>query len=260
MKIATFNVNSINARVDLIIRWLTEKNPIDVLCFQEIKCEESKFPFEKFESLGYECAIFGQKAYNGVAICSKFGFEDVQKGFGDPFWDEQKRFIKARIKGIDICNIYAPHGDLEGEKHTYKLEFFRYLKNYIKERYNLAKDNLLIVGDLNIAREDIDVWAPELLRGTVDFMDDEREVFEDFLSIGLHDLYRECHPEDHGYTWWDYMTAAIWRNEGMRIDYILASDPMKDRCQEIVVDLWTRRRRSPKPSDHAPIVATFEDA
>ena len=258
MKVATFNVNSINARVELIVRWLQEKNPIDVLCMQEIKCEEHKFPYEHFARIGYECEAFGQKAYNGVAICSRIGFEEVQKGFGDPFWDEQKRFMRARIKGVDICNVYAPHGDLEGEKHTYKLEFFRFMKKYIQSRYDLRKDNLLIVGDLNVAKEDIDVWAPELLRGTVDFMDDEREVFEDFLSIGLHDLFRECHPDLHGFTWWDYMTAAVWRDEGMRIDYILASDPMKERCVEIEVDMWTRRRRSPKPSDHAPLVATFD--
>ena len=259
MKIATFNVNSINARKDLIIRWLTEKNPIDVLCFQEIKCEEQKFPLQDFQNIGYECAIFGQKAYNGVAICSKLGFEEIQKGFGDPFWDEQKRFLRAKIAGIDIINIYAPHGDLAGEKHTYKLQFFKYLKEYIGSRYDLSTDDLLLVGDLNVARDDIDVWAPDLLRGTVDFMDDEREAFEDFLSVGLHDLYRECHPEEHGFTWWDYMTAAVWRDEGMRIDYILASDPMKERCEEIYVDMWTRRRRSPKPSDHAPIVGVFKD-
>ena len=258
MKVATFNVNSINARIDLIRRWLEEKNPVDVLCMQEIKCEEHKFPFGVFEELGYRCAVYGQKGYNGVAICSKLGFEEVQKGFGDPFWDEQKRFIKARIKGVDICNVYAPHGDLDGPKHSYKLTFFDYLRQYIQERYDLARDLMLLVGDLNLAREDKDVWAPELLRGSVDFMDDEREAFEKLISIGLHDLFRECHPNEHGFTWWDYMTAAIWRDEGMRIDYILASDPMKERCKEIVVDLWTRRRRSPKPSDHAPVVATFD--
>ncbi len=257
MKIATFNVNSINARLELIQRWLTQKNPVDVLCMQEIKCEESKFPFEAFQSMGYECAVFGQKAYNGVAICSKLGFERVQKGFGDPFWDEQKRFISARIKGVDICNIYAPHGDLDGEKHRYKLRFFSFVKEYIQANFSL-QEPLLVVGDMNVARDSLDVWSPQLLEGSIGFLEDERAYFEEFLAIGLYDLFRECHPKESGFTWWDYITAAVWRDEGMRIDYILASKPMKSRCSEIEVDMWPRRRRSPKPSDHAPVVAKFD--
>lgn len=256
MKIATFNVNSINARKDLIIRWLSEKIELDVLCMQEIKCEEHKFPFDDFAKIGYECQVFGQKAYNGVAICSRLGFEDVQKGFGDEFWDEQKRFIQATIKGVIICNVYAPHGDVAGEKHQYKLSFFEHLAQYTKKLLQTT-NKCLVVGDLNVAREPIDVWAPELLEGTIGFMQDEREAFEKFLAVGLVDLFRSCHPEEHGFTWWDYMTAAVWRDEGMRIDYILASKAMEKRCQEIYVDMWTRRRRVPKPSDHAPVVASF---
>ncbi|BCD61959.1 exodeoxyribonuclease III [Nitratiruptor sp. YY08-26] len=258
MKIATFNVNSINARLELIKRWLTEKNPIDILCFQEIKCEENRFPFKDFEELGYQCAVFGQKAYNGVAICSKFDFEEIQKGFGDPFWDEQKRFIRAKIKGIHICNVYAPHGDFDGEKHIYKLQFFKNLKEYLQQ-FDLKKEEIIVVGDMNVAREDIDVWDAELLRGTIGFMDDERKAFEDFLHIGLIDLFRACHPDTKQFTWWDYKNAAVWRDEGMRIDYILTSDPVKDKCESIEVDMWPRRRRSPTPSDHAPVVAVFAD-
>ena len=257
MKIATFNVNSINARLELIKRWLVEKNPVDVLAMQEIKCEESKFPFEDFKKLGYECAVFGQKGYNGVAICSKFGFEEVQKGFGDPFWDEQKRVIRGRIKGVEVINVYAPHGDLDGEKHIYKLQFFKKLKEYVS-KFDLKRQMVAVVGDMNVARDDIDVWAPELLRGTIGFMDDEREAFEDFLSTGLHDTFRECHPDIPGFTWWDYMSAAVFRDEGMRIDYILTSTPLKERCIDIYVDMWTRKRRKPTPSDHAPVVGEFD--
>lgn len=257
MKIATFNVNSIRARKDLIIRWLTEKIELDVLCIQELKCEEKDFPFKDFENIGYRCEVFGQKAYNGVAICSKLEFEEAKKGFGDDFWDKEKRFIQAKIAGVNILNVYAPHGDIEGERHIYKLNFFKYLKEYIDKNFDLKKDKVLVVGDMNVARSDIDVWEPELLRGTIGFMDDEREAFEDFLSVGLIDLYRKFHPDSHGFTWWDYRNAAVWRDEGMRIDYILSSPPIEKLCKSIDVDMWTRRRRSPTPSDHAPLVAEF---
>ncbi|WP_200762360.1 exodeoxyribonuclease III [Nitrosophilus alvini] len=258
MKIATFNVNSIKARKELIIRWLNEKVSIDVLCFQELKCTDENFPYEDFENLGYKCEVFGQKAYNGVAICSKFPFEEVQKGFGDEKMDREKRFIRAKINGINILNIYAPHGEIEGVKHEYKLRFFEYLGNYIKNNFSLEKDMVCVAGDMNVARDDIDVWEPELLRGTIGFMDDEREAFEKFLSIGLVDLYRKFHPNSHGFTWWDYRNAAVWRDEGMRIDYILASPPLSKLCKKIEVDMWTRRRRSPTPSDHAPVIVHFE--
>lgn len=257
MTIATFNVNSIRARKDLVIRWLTEKIDLDILCLQELKCEEKDFPYKDFEKLGFECAVFGQKAYNGVAILSKFGFDDIKKGFKNEKFDKEKRFIQAKINGINIINIYAPHGDLDGEKHIFKLEFFKYLKNYIKENFDLEKDDLAVVGDMNVARNDIDVWEPELLRGTIGFMDDEREVFEDFLKPGLIDTYRKLHPKEHGFTWWDYKNAAFWRDEGMRIDYILTSPPLFKKIKSIDVDLWTRKRRKPTPSDHAPVVADF---
>ncbi len=259
MKIATFNVNSINARKDLIIRWLKEKNPIDILAFQEIKCQEDKFPFKDFANLGYECEIFGQKAYNGVAICSKFPIKEVKKGFGDDFWDGQKRFMEAKIEDITLINIYAPHGEVTGERHIYKLNFFKKLKEYIKENFDLSKDKVCVVGDMNIAKDPIDVWDAELLEESIGFMKDEREVFKDFLKVGLIDLFRECKKQEHGFSWFDYRNAGVWRNEGMRIDYILSSKPLKELCKDIYVDMWTRRRRSPTPSDHAPVVAEFEE-
>ncbi len=259
LKVATFNVNSIKARKDLIIRWLTEKNQIDILCFQELKCEEKNFPFEDFKRLGYECAVNGQKAYNGVAICSKFPLSQIQKGLNSEKFDAQKRVIKAKIKETTFYNIYAPHGGEEGdEKHLYKLEFFKFLKEYVEKNHNLEKERVCILGDMNVAREDIDVYDPDLLRGVIDFMDDEREVFEEFLSIGLIDLFRKAHPDVHGFTWWDYKTAAVFRDEGMRIDYILASPPLAEKLIDIKVDMWTRYRRKPTPSDHAPVVAAFD--
>ena len=259
LTLATFNVNSIKARKELLIRWLTEKVNIDVLCLQELKCEEKNFPFEDFEKLGYQCAVNGQKTYNGVAICSKLPMKNIQKGLNSEKFDTQKRVIKADIKDITLYNIYAPHGGEEGsEKHLYKLEFFKFLKEYIKTNHDLENEKVCILGDLNVARDDIDVYDPELLRGVIDFMDDEREVFEDFLSIGLIDLFREKYPDKHGFTWWDYKTAAVFRDEGMRIDYILASPPLAEKLIDIKVDMWTRYRHKPTPSDHAPVVAEFD--
>ena len=257
MKIATFNVNSIRARKDLIIKWLTEKIDLEILCLQEIKCEDKDFPYKDFEAIGYECVVFGQKAYNGVAILSKIGFDEVKKGFGDEKFDKEKRFIQAKIKDKNILNVYAPRGSLEGERHIFKLEFFNFLKEYIQKNFDLEKDDLAVVGDMNIARENIDVWDSELLRGSIGFMDDEREKFEDFLKIGLIDLYRSVHPKKSGFTWWDYKNGAFWKNMGMRIDYILTSPTLFKKAKSIDIDLWTRKRRKPIPSDHAPLVAKF---
>ncbi len=258
MEIATFNVNSIRARMDLLERWLKEKRAVDLLALQEIKCTEENFPFERFERLGYDCAVFGQKGYNGVAICSKYPLYDIKKGFADSLFDNQKRVIAAKAGDYRIINVYAPHGDLEGEKLIYKLRFFSKLKSYIVENFSL-KEKLIVVGDMNVARDDMDVWDPVLLKGSIGFMDEEREAFEDFVSIGLVDTYRELRPNEPGFTWWDYKNGAIWRNQGMRIDYILTSPNAFERCEDIDVDLWTRKRRSPTPSDHAPVVAHFRD-
>lgn len=258
MKISTFNVNSIRARKDLVIEWLKKRGDIDILSLQELKCQEEDFPFEDFKKIGFFCEVFGQKAYNGVAICSKYKFDEVYKGFGDKYWDREKRFIRARINGIDILNVYVPHGEIEGEKHIYKLKFYLFLKEYIKNNFNLNSSKLILLGDMNVARDEIDVWDPNLLEGSIGFMDDERRYFEELLSIGLIDLYRELHPKEHGFTWWDYRNGAIWRDYGMRIDYILASSNLAKRCKDIEVDKWSRKRRKPTPSDHAPIVAWFD--
>lgn len=258
LTVATFNVNSITARSTLVLKWLLEKNPVDILCLQELKCEENAFPFGPFHEAGYECVVFGQKGYNGVAICSKFSMKEIQKGFGNERLDRQKRLIRASIASIDVINIYAPHGGgFEDPKHAYKLEFYEYLTDYIKKNVDLGRQ-VICVGDMNVARSNLDVYDPAAFKDTIGFMEDEQEAFEKFLQSGLVDLYRMMHPNESGFTWWDYRGGGIWKNEGMRIDYILASPVLAQKCQEIFVDLWPRKRRSPTPSDHAPIVAAFE--
>lgn len=261
MKICTFNVNSIRVRKDLIGEWLDHRNDnIDVLCFQELKATEEYFPTADFEKMGYHCDIFGQKAYNGVAICSRLPLENTRKGFGDKEWDEQKRIITAKIKdtGISLINIYAPHGGTRGEeKFDYKLGWYKKLISSLDTFFS-PKDPLIIVGDMNVARTDLDVYDPKGLEDSIGTMPEEREALNSLLEWGLTDVFRKIYPDRVQYSWWDYIGGAIWKNEGMRIDYILCTEPLLSMIKGIEVDLWPRRRRTPKPSDHAPVIVTLE--
>lgn len=257
MKVATYNVNSIKARKELLLSWL-EREPIDILCLQELKQKEDTFPFKEFEERGYRCEVFAQKTYNGVCICSKFSIEEVRKGFGDSYFDEQKRIISARIRGVWFINVYAPHGDVRGtDKFYYKLEFYDRLLAYLKENHS-PNEPICMVGDFNVARDDRDVFDPELLRDTIGTMKEEREAFESIMNWGFIDAFRYLYPDEVQFTWWDYVGGMIWKNKGMRIDYILITEPLKDKLVDVYVDLWPRKRRTPKPSDHAPVVGVFE--
>ncbi|MFQ6037743.1 MAG: exodeoxyribonuclease III [Candidatus Aminicenantales bacterium] len=260
MKISTFNVNSVNARKDLIQDWLKHRGEdIDVLCLQEIKCIDEQFPAEPFTRKGFSCAVFGQKGYNGVAVCSRIPIKDVKMGLGDPEWDEQKRVLTIAIDRLSVINVYAPHGGLRGEeKFTYKLDWYQKFLKTLDKRYS-PEDPLILVGDFNVARDDLDVYDPQALADTIGTMAEEREAFQALLAWGLSDAFRHLHPNERSFTWWDYIGGAIWRNEGMRIDYILCTRALLDRVKEVEVDLWPRRRRSPAPSDHAPVIATLEN-
>lgn len=258
VKICTYNVNSIRVRKDLILEWLKHRSEdIDILCFQELKAMDSLFPYEDFENMGFQCEVFGQKTYNGVAICAKSPFKDVQKGLGDATWDEQKRFIAATVDGIRIINIYAPHGDLQGEeKFDYKQGWYKELISTLENNFS-PKDPILIVGDFNIAREDRDVYDADALRGGIGTLPEERARFEALLEWGLIDAFRHKYPEKTQFTWWDYIGGAIWRDQGMRIDYILCTESLISGIDSLHVDLWPRKRREPKPSDHAPLIASL---
>jgi exodeoxyribonuclease-3 len=259
LKICTFNVNSIRSRKKLIINWLEHRNKdIDVLCFQELKVIEEDFPYEDFEKSGYKCEVFGQKAYNGVAICSKVPLENQKRGFGDERWDEQKRLVSARVGEINIINVYAPHGDLRGtDKFHYKLDWYEKFLSHLKENYS-PDEKIVIVGDFNVAVEDRDVYDVEVLRDVIGTMEEERKAFKELLSWGLVDAFRALYPEKQQFTWWDYIGGAIWKDEGMRIDYILCTKPQVDKLKDVEVDLWPRRRRTPTPSDHTSLIGIFD--
>ena len=256
MKIATFNVNSVRARAENLSRWL-ERVELDVLCLQETKVTDDLFPHELFQPFGYRCLVHGQKGYNGVATCLRSGADEVAKGFGDGD-DEERRVLSVRLGELWIVNVYAPHGELPGNpKHDEKLAFFRRFREFLQRTFD-PQQPLVVVGDMNVARTDQDVWDPAALEGTIGVLPDEREAFEHVLAWGLEDCYRKLHPKERAFTWWDYRTAGIWRDEGMRIDYVLGTEPVAKRCRSVEVDLWPRRRRTPKPSDHAPVIAEFD--
>ena len=258
MKICTFNVNSIRARKDLIIKWLNHReNDLDVLLIQELKAIPDQFPYTDFQALGFSCAVFGQKAYNGVCICTKLPMESVVMGFQAEQWDDQKRMISARIQGITIVNVYAPHGGFPGsEKHDYKQAWYKRFLYHLDTHWT-PQIPLIAAGDFNVALQNLDLYSPEELLGTIGTLKEERNAFQKILDWGVIDVFRHLHPNQKQFTWWDYQTAGIWRDEGMRIDYFLCSEPLIPRIKGIEVDLWPRRRRTPTPSDHAPVILTL---
>ena len=252
MRIATWNVNSIRARIEHLSDFLINKN-IDVVLLQEIKCMNEVFPREYFEDLGYNCAVFGQKTYNGVAILSKYLIEDVRTGNEIFHNDEQARYIEAFINGYKIASVYVPNGqDVALPAYEYKLRFLERLIEYIKPE--LAENKFIIGGDFNIARSDLDVYNPKSWKGKVCCTDRERALFEDLLSIGLVDYHREMSGDQPIYTWWDYRHSGFAKNYGLRLDYILSS--LNISVQNCEIDLETRGKE--KPSDHAAVIVDLQ--
>ncbi|MEO5357506.1 MAG: exodeoxyribonuclease III [Nitrospirae bacterium YQR-1] len=258
MKICTFNVNSVKVRLELLAEWLKRRqNDIDVLCLQELKTVDEAFPHDFFNSLGFHCETFGQKAYNGVAICSKLPIVNVKKGFLHDTPESQKRIIQADIGTVRIINVYAPHGDVRGtEKYHYKLDWYRALMNHM-EAETADKKNILIAGDFNITAGDIDIYNPALYNDAVAAMPEERAALQRVTEFGMVDTFRHLHPDVRQYTWWAY-GAAIWKDEGFRIDYIFATKDLIKSLLSVEVDVWPRRKKTLKPSDHAPLIADFD--
>ncbi len=255
VKIATWNINSIRIRVPRLMAWL-EKCAPDVACLQETKVVDEEFPFEPIRALGYECLVHGQKSYNGVAILSRTPVSDPVKSLPGDESDTQSRLLAATAHGIRIFDIYAPNGSEVGsDKYDYKLEWYRRLRRYLDQSVK-ATDEVLICGDLNVAPEDRDVWDPELWRDKILFSEPEKRAFQVLLEWGLSDAMRMHHQEGGLYTWWDYRAGAFHRGWGMRIDHILVSAPLAKRC--VAVEIDRNERKGDKPSDHAPVIATFE--
>ena len=254
MKIATWNVNSVNARLDTVLKWFTEASP-DVACLQEIKCVDEKFPVEAFERLGYNVAVHGQKTYNGVALLSKAPMEDIRRGLPGDDMDEQARYIEAVISGprpVRVAGIYLPNGNPIGtEKFTYKLGWMARLNAHAKELLAL-EEPLVIAGDYNVIPEEADCYDPAAWLGDALFQPESRGAFRALKWLGLTEAYTEIDGAPNGYTFWDYQAGAWPRNNGIRIDHALLSSQAADilRGCEIHRDV----RSWDKPSDHVPVV------
>jgi len=254
MKIATFNVNSVKARLDTVVAWFKQASP-DVACLQEIKCETQAFPRAAFEDLGYHCVILGQKTYNGVALISKHKIEDIQEGLPGDKADEQARYIEGVIatkKGaVRVASIYAPNGNpADTEKYTYKLKWMDRLIAHTKKL--LAHEEVLVLGgDYNIIPTADDVYDPEGWANDALFKLESRRKLREMVSLGLTDAFRACNAKPHQYTFWDYQAGAWQKDHGLRIDHLLLSPQAADRLKTCVID--QKMRGGEKPSDHVPI-------
>lgn len=257
LTLATFNVNSVRSRLPILSSWLKARAP-DVVCLQETKVVDEAFPEEVFKLLGYHVAFRGEKAYNGVAIISKHPIQDAFHGFDDGGPCDDSRLIGVQTAGIWIVNTYVPQGrELTHPMYTYKQAWFDRLYTLFSLRF--CQDDLLLwTGDLNVAREAIDVHHPEQHRDHVCFHEDVRAAFERCLAWGFVDVYRQFHPEANRYSFFDYRTPnAVKRDIGWRLDYLLASPALAARAVESEIDL--EPRSMPKPSDHTPVWARFDE-
>jgi len=252
--VATWNVNSVLARMDVVLRWLGEARP-DVLCLQELKCAEERFPVAEFARLGYTSAVNGQPTYNGVAILSRQEIEDVRRGMTGDEEGAHARVIAATVGGVQIVNVYVPNGQAVGtDKYRFKLEWLRRLRAYLDEEF-WADDDVLLCGDFNVATEDRDVHDPELWRGKVLFSKPEREAIEEVRGWGFTDAFRMHHQGGGFFSWWDYRAGSFQRNAGLRIDHIWVSEPLAARCKRAWIDKGPRGWE--RPSDHTPVLAEF---
>jgi len=257
MKISSWNVNSVRARITNIIDYL-KYSKVDILMLQEIKTENKNFPFNDFKFLGFKSFVFGQKSYNGVALLSKVNIKNINTLF---IKDENKQSriivgeINIKNKPIKLINIYVPNGNpVDTEKYTYKINWYNSFINKVKKTLSENK-NIIIAGDFNIIPEKIDVYNYKKYENDACFRLEIREKFHHLLDLGFHDVYRYFNKDKKEYTFWDYMAGAWQKNNGMRIDHFLISKDIINIVKNIKIDKGQRSKV--KPSDHAPIEIEF---
>ncbi len=254
LKIATWNVNSLRVRLPQVLSWLSREQP-DVLALQETKVSDDLFPAEALEASGYQVIFHGQKTYNGLAILSKQTLTNIEKVIPqlDP---NEKRVLGASLGPLRIWNIYVPNGQsVLSEKYNYKLRWLDHLKNFLSQELQ-THPQLILLGDFNIAPEARDVHDPLLWEGQVLFSQPEREKLHALFELGLEDCFRLHEQADQHFSWWDYRLNSFIRNRGLRIDLVLSSKALASTCLCCMID--TTARGAERPSDHAPVIATFK--
>jgi len=254
MKIATFNVNSIKARVDTVLTWFTQAQP-DVACLQEIKCENSAFPHLEFEALGYNCAVNGQKSYNGVALVSRYKIEDIREDLPGDDADDHARYIEGvvatKTRAVRVASLYVPNGNPpDTEKYPYKLKWLDRLISHAQALLD-QEEPLVLGGDYNIIPEPDDVYEPQTWVNDALFKLETRRKLRQLLNLGLTDAFRACNAQPNHYSFWDYQAGAWQKDRGLRIDHLLLSPHAADRLQSCAISKKVRGWE--KPSDHVPV-------
>jgi len=254
LTVATYNVNSIRARLDRVLAWLG-RSAFDVVCLQELKVSGNEFPRDAFEAGGWHCAVHGQRTYNGVAILSRKPLGRVSAGLGDGVADQEARLLSADVAGARIVSVYVPNGQTVGSpKWEYKLLWLGRLRRWL-ERTASPSQPLVLAGDFNVAPEDRDVARPDEWRDSVLCHAEARAGFRAIIEWGLVDTIRQHHHGDGPYTWWDYRMLGFPKNNGLRIDHVLVTRDLATRSREAYV--VRDERKGKQPSDHAPVVAVL---
>lgn len=254
MKIATWNVNSIKARLPNVLDWLKQADP-DVVCLQELKCIDDAFPLMEIEDLGYNVAVHGQKTYNGVAILSKRPFDEVIKGLPGDESDEQARYLEAVISSenssVRVASIYLPNGNpVETPKYEYKLAWMERLIDHTKTLLTY-EESLVLAGDYNVIISKDDVHNPQGWEGDALFRPETAEKFHSLVHLGLTNAFKACNAQAHQYSFWDYQAGAWQKDNGILIDHLLLSPQAADRLCSSEIDRFTRGWQ--RPSDHVPV-------
>lgn len=261
MRIATWNVNGLRARLAFVLQWLVARDP-DLVGFQELKLTDDQFPHAEFEALGYRALTHGQKSWNGVAILSKLPLEQIEAGLPGQA-DFGARLLRARVgtgeRALDFTTLYCPNGkDVDHDDYPRKLAWFESLREWAS-RFVRPDLHAVLCGDFNVVPTPLDSYSEEELAGSIFHTDDERRRYSALLALGLVDLFRVTDPETRAFSWWDYRGGAFHRRQGLRIDFLLGTPAIASRLRGVTIDRdWRKKKDELTPSDHAPVVAEIE--